>query len=321
MKTLCIFLLLLLAGLSPASTGAQALQKPSAALSNPHTLSIEKDTVPICASLPTLALGIYNAGQKQQAYDTSRYYIEHCFMEDGSAGEFDNTSNYNQNRSDNHARYSEYREWLKSVLYLNSPDPNWYCSCANAFLHSLNWIPGRAPSYTDYNAGLALLTFLIQENHCPGWLHDWQYDSAAMVLDRAIAYHDTLPADPKAHPMDTTLPSLEDLGLGILRGKPNGVVVNGATGTPRLAIGDLHASQNPFRKETEVWFEMESSVYLTIQVFDQLGMVRQGDGRGTVYSPGRHSFTVDGTHLAPGTYYARIASPTGDVRTVKLVKE
>ena len=52
-----------------------------------------------------------------------------------------------------------------------------------------------------------------------------------------------------------------------------------------------------------------------------LGKVILGDYKGSVLPPGIYSFNIDGTNLADGTYYARITTPLGETRMIKLVKE
>ncbi len=119
-------------------------------------------------------------------------------------------------------------------------------------------------------------------------------------------------------PEDTTLPTREQLGMEILRGPPADVksIAPSPTG-----IGPLTASENPFKKETTVSFEMGEYAYVSFQVFDLLGKIVQGDYKGSVIGPGEHSFIVDGSNLPSGTYYARITSPIGETRMIKLVKE
>jgi hypothetical protein len=47
----------------------------------------------------------------------------------------------------------------------------------------------------------------------------------------------------------------------------------------------------------------------------------KGKSWSKVLNPGEHSFTIDGANLPTGTYYARITTPIGETRMIKLVKE
>ena len=75
-------------------------------------------------------------------------------------------------------------------------------------------------------------------------------------------------------PQDTTLPTIDDLGLGILRGPPAGVQNDT---TPSTGITNITATDNPFDKQTTIYFETGEYAYLSFQVFDVLGRVVQGD--------------------------------------------
>ena len=91
--------------------------------------------------------------------------------------------------------------------------------------------------------------------------------------------------------------------------------------TPTTGITNLTASENPFDRETMISFTMGEYAYVSFQVFDVLGRVVLGDYKGSVEPPGEYSFTVDGTNLASGTYYARVTTLLGQTRMIKLVKE
>ncbi|HEY3874251.1 MAG TPA: T9SS type A sorting domain-containing protein, partial [Candidatus Kapabacteria bacterium] len=119
-------------------------------------------------------------------------------------------------------------------------------------------------------------------------------------------------------PEDTTIPTIQQLGLEVLLGPPADVT---PTVWQQGTIGDLTASENPFNKETTVSFNMGEYAYISFQLTDVLGHIVQGDFKGTVLPPGDHSFSIDGSTLSSGTYFARITSPSGITRTIKLVRE
>ena len=87
------------------------------------------------------------------------------------------------------------------------------------------------------------------------------------------------------------------------------------------SIFDAHVSGNPFKQTTEVVFNLSSMTYVTFAVYDELGRIVQGEDMGHVYGPGRHQLPVDGKDLPSGVYYVRLSTPTGETRTLKLVKK
>jgi len=66
----------------------------------------------------------------QMQYDTLRLYIEKCALSDNTSWQvFGHIDNGNQFRSNDYNRYSQYRGWLISVLYLNKIQPEYFCAC------------------------------------------------------------------------------------------------------------------------------------------------------------------------------------------------
>ncbi len=268
------------------------------------------------------------------AYNSAKLYLETCYdsiplhydafgiMGDALGGmgrfPFEDTDN---------ARWANWREWLKSVLWLNRVNPVWYCICAESIAGSYEW--DSTANGVDYNAVIAVDRFLLQSGRCTF------YDSSlkgALINDslqrhqiwwdtfsRHHEYVDTnFPGDSVDFPVDTTIPTIQQLGLQVLLGPPAEV----STSTfSQKGMGVLTASENPFNKETTVSFLMGEYAYVSFQLSDVLGRVVQGDFKGTVLPPGAHSFDIDGTNLPSGTYFARVTTPLGETRTLKLVKE
>jgi hypothetical protein len=61
--------------------------------------------------------------------------------------------------------------------------------------------------------------------------------------------------------------------------------------------------------------------YIQLAIYDVIGRLVWGDGRGSSLEAGEHTVHIDGTKLLSGTLYARISTGFGEVRTVKLVHE
>jgi hypothetical protein len=87
------------------------------------------------------------------------------------------------------------------------------------------------------------------------------------------------------------------------------------------SISSVASNPNPFQKETTLEFTLNRTGYTTIAIYDELGSLVWGDGRGSSLEAGVHSVQIDGAKLPSGSLYARITSGLGDVNTVKLVHE
>jgi hypothetical protein len=81
------------------------------------------------------------------------------------------------------------------------------------------------------------------------------------------------------------------------------------------------AFPNPSFSETTLMFTLNHTSYVTIVVYDELGRLVWGDGKGSSLEAGTHVIHLDGSALPSGTLYARIATGFGEVKTVKLVHE
>ncbi len=288
---------------------------------NAKPQSILTDTS--CQDKYNIAEGCLRNYEYDLAYSWGKLYLETCYDSGHEAFiGFGVTDGAVQNLSTDPSRYVNYREWLKSVLWLNQVDPGWYCACAGSIIRTYN-----TSEAADYNAMISIERYLLQSGHC-AYEDSGAYGIAAMTSDTGLSrqrkqnWLDTVfllhNGDTTHFPEDTTIPSIHDLGLDILMGPPSAV---SASSPSEGGIGQLIASENPFPKETTVSFQMGEYAYVSFQVFDVLGKVVQGDFKGTVLNPGMHTFAIDGTNLPSGTYYARISTPIGETRTVKLVKE
>jgi hypothetical protein len=240
-------------------------------------------------------------------------YIETCY-DTGEAWEaFVNLQDAVGGISSDPTRFVTFRNWLKAVLWLNTIDPLYYCVCAQTIYNTYG---------TDYNSAIAIIEYLDSSKRCPEeYAYEKSLDSQ-MRNERHLAWLDSVNSlhhgDTTDFPEDTTIPTIDELGLQILRGPLAGVQNDT---TPQTGITNLTASENPFDKETTISFTIGEYVYVSFQVFDVLGHVVLGDYKGSVEPPGEYSFMVDGTNWASGTYYAHITTPTGITRTLKLVKE
>jgi hypothetical protein len=86
-------------------------------------------------------------------------------------------------------------------------------------------------------------------------------------------------------------------------------------------LNSLTTSPNPFTAKITLKFTLNRMAYTTIAIYDELGRLVWGDGRGSSLEAGLHTVHIDGKDLPHGTLYARISTGFGEVKTVKLVHE
>jgi hypothetical protein len=248
-----------------------------------------------------------NAALAQQEYDTARAFIESCAQFEWSWRAFGWASGAVDYLKPYNSIYLQYRDWLKSVVFL-SPSDRYYCADLGAIYYTFARYIG--PNGHDYNAAIAILDYIVRCGRCDS-AGDWA-TRQSLRDEQWLHYRDTV-RDSIANPLDTTLPSLDALGLGLLTVKEHGYAA-------RPDILHLSASQNPFDRVTELTFELSEIDVASIEVFDVLGN-RVFNSERRVYEPGTQDITIDLSGSGSGTYYARLTTAHGDTRTVKLVKK
>lgn len=244
-----------------------------------------------------------------KAYDTLRLYIETCAALPLSGMAFGDLGTAVDIMSSSYSRFLTYRDWLKSVLYLNKTT-DYYCSDLDEIEHTFE----KYWPY-DYNAGVAFIDFIISTGRCGATFADLGATRAKLRRFQIMFYQDSV-HDSLATPIDTTLPSLQSIGLGVLlSGVPEAY-------TPHLGqeIISFAATENPFRRENEISFELGEIDAAQIEIFDLLGSKVFSSER-KVFVGGVHSIPVDISSAPSGTYYARLTTGHGDTQTLKLVKK
>jgi hypothetical protein len=247
-----------------------------------------------------------------KAYDTLKYFIENCSPVDmygRTAGiGFSPLTNANAGRSTDLGRFAEHREWLKTVLFLSN-DSSYYCSAATAILATFSYY--EPINGADFKAEESILRYIDSSGKCPGF---YKYHIDGIRKYYYDTYRDTC-MDTSASPFDTTnFPSLEELDLTILYG-PQGSV----SPVAEMRIGTLTASPNPFGENLELRYDLIKSAMVRIDVFDILGKTIYESPQG-FKEKGEHQLTIP-TQWTSGTYYIRLSTPTGEVKSVKVIKE
>jgi hypothetical protein len=268
-----------------------------------------------CQTLIDSAIGHEDKFECQESYDYFQEYFESCASMQNSWLYFLNIGAVNDCRNQNNNRFGEFREWLKKVLYYNR-DTSYYCADVRQILSTFAWFDDTRQQ--DLRGRLAVAYFLVNENRCPNLTA--YYDTLLIPNVWHGIYQkwlDTV-ADPDHAVFDSTLPTLEDLDLGILRSNPSDVkhfndVVIGPL------ISGLNSVPNPFTSDTKISFNCREMALLKFEIYDILGK-KVYEGGEHVYDKGENSITLSGNDLPHGILYVRFMLPDGSVNTIKLRK-
>ena len=287
--------------------------RPGNALAHSDTLQAfgSFDTLPLlrCFALGNKARGLSGG----EGYDTMRAYLEHCYYMDDAVGCFGYADADNDLRPGDGSRYTEYREWLKSVLYLRV-DSSWYCRDVESIIGSFHYYPGHG---LYPNGAIAIERYIVGSNKCDSakWSREIEAEFAGIYSEWRDTVKDSLH---EARP-DTTIPSIDDIGLSILRGPKQAVPPSALPpGADHLAL--LRMSEDPFERSTELIFTVADYGLVTFELFDILGHRVRSNGIGQVLDPGEHRITITGDGLASGVYFARLTYHDGDVHSIMVRK-
>jgi hypothetical protein len=231
-----------------------------------------------------------------------RTYISICAARDNqSYNVFAHLDDAVQLISNDTNRYEEYRKWLLSVLYFAPQFPNYYCACLGSIAGTFKYGKYHPLGY------LAVMRFIERHTSCGDGSYNAEYAKDSAEL--AYSGYNTA---------DSNLPSLDSLGLGLLLHLN---AVQSPTTLSNIFLLSKTSNPNPFTKETTLKFTLNRMAYTTIAIYDELGRLVWGDGRGSSLEAGWHTVHIDGKDLPHGTLYARISTGFGEVKTVKLVHE
>ncbi|MBS1903632.1 MAG: hypothetical protein JSS75_08020 [Bacteroidetes bacterium] len=275
-----------------------------------------------CSALQMSVYALAQGDSYQKMYDTALFAIEHCATATGLPHpiwiDFGAATSGCQYKSEDKGRWPPYREWLKKVLYYRS-DSLYYCADVHAIYSSLQYF--NADRGYDINGQLAILKFLKDSNRCLSIFDPYDDILRAVLRERYQVYRDSVRDTVKTpYSQDTTVPSLEDLDLQILRGPQYRAVSDAFSAShagPKITF--LSADENPFDRQTTLRFGLVDAEYMRIDIYDPLGKHLYTDTR--LCSEGNNRWMVSGQSLPHGTLYARVSTMSGDVRTVKLIRQ
>ncbi len=283
--------------------------------------SVALDTTSECQTLYGLGYEYNKNNLYQQGFDTIKRYVVTCPEHYAIAHAFPMLTNCAHNLGSDipsgRAFRADYLVWLKSVLYLNTTNHEYFCACVLAMEGALplpnDTTPG-AGSRT-INIGLAVDQWLLQHTSCDSpWL--WQE-----YMGSRKTQYEQWANDPFAYKLDTTLPSMHDLGLDSLLNVHLKLGVH--QGQDRFAsiVPTYAITSNPFNRETSLRLTLHDPAYVRTEIFDLLGNVVGGTDDSRTLDPGEHTIPITIGTNPSGTYFLRILLGTGEVRTIKLSKE
>jgi hypothetical protein len=252
--------------------------------------------------------------QYEEAYYGFRHYIESCAYLPQAYTAFLDVGSMNSNISQDKHRFEEFRGWLKKVLYYNL-DTNYYCADVNQLFSTFSWFNDMRGH--DIRGSLALAMYLIDSGKC-GNLRQFLLSNITATWDHLYSVWADTVQNPGQAVFDSTLPTLDELGLGILRGKPAEVKHFNDMMLGPLVSG-LYSTPNPFTTETKISFSCREAILIKFEVFDVLGK-KVYDGGEHVYDKGENSITLSGNDLPHGILYGRFVSLDGSAKTIKLRK-
>jgi hypothetical protein len=275
------------------------------------------DSVPTgCQGLYNSAYGYDNNQMWQQAYNSGEQLVQQCANSTLSFGHVSDAFGYITQAAEglgngNPLRSQTYA-WLKSVLYLNTSDPEYFCQCVYAMAGEIP-VPNHTDPDTGYDWSLAVINWLIQNTDC-----DSSYLRQLYSGTRQQQIH-IWENDTNAYKLDTTLPPLNviDPALDTLLARHFLLAV----GTPQGIISNATANPNPTGDGTLISFGISKEAYVKIELFDVLGHEVGSAGFESLFEPGNKSVPISLAGLPSGTYFVRILTAYGEVQSVKLVKE
>jgi hypothetical protein len=241
------------------------------------------------------------------SYDTGQVYINNCAYEWTSYRAFPMVHGSLQFiNTDDTSRYRKFREWLISVMFLNTENPMYFCAVMDAIAGTYLFSEGeRVP-----NARLTIYKYMMENNECPGF--DWEGRYRDVINARLYYWRqgDT------TVPFDSTLHDLDDLGLGFLKN------LNTSDPLPAAAsyLGAISVIPNPTRGETNLRLTMHRGGYVGYSINDELGRKLMSVA-GDYLTEGWHELRVNLSSLPRGVYYLRLTAGYGEIKTVKVIKE
>jgi hypothetical protein len=105
---------------------------------------------------------------------------------------------------------------------------------------------------------------------------------------------------------------------GLYRYPLSFVGVSPTANEPR--IGELIALINPFTDVLQLKYDLDKSSVVRIDLYDLLGRSMYSEEQG-YKQDGQHTLSLQSKGWSPGSYFVRLSTSTGEVKTIKLLKK
>jgi hypothetical protein len=279
------------------------------------------DTVPHdCNYSYNLGNAWIQEGRFAQAYDTLRSFVERCPLNPYAPSAFGDMSGAVQNGGDGpfSSCWLDFRTWLLSALPWNTSSVQYFC----ADVETIGGTFG-SPSDTTWdrenystNSSLAVLQWLIQNPLCNN-----PDDQEEYVNTRGSQAQTWLDNYPNLNGLDTTLPSMHDLGLDSVLKYGLRLGVHSAPNVAAAVLLNAVVQPNPATDHTTLSLTIGREAYVRVEVIDLLGRVVPGISYEGTAERGTNTIPISTNQLATGSYYLHISATGGETKMVKFVKE
>jgi hypothetical protein len=269
-----------------------------------------------CGQAITLAMEWNSdATEPDLAYDTMHFYILHCYQIANASETFGALGGcWGSQLNTLQGRLDE-RSFLIDALKLRN-DNEWFCDDVEMIGGTFD-DNNKTENYPDI---LTILKYLIDNPRCVADTAGLKYEYDVTRAGQKQLWNDTANVYYKNEVFDSTLPTMQDLGLDsvLMFGAQAGVQYE-AIG-PQI-IGNAQLSPNPTTNGATVTLEIEREAYVHIELFDLLGNKIGQTGFEGVFEPGTSATSLNLEGLHSGSYFVRITTANNEVRTLKLEKE
>jgi len=263
-----------------------------------QSIPLDYDT---CARLKEwMYYDVSTQDEAKMKYDTLRAFIEKCAASDPKSYYVftDLEEAVVRYAPKDTTRFDRYREWLISVMYLNTAEPGYYCNVLSSIAGTY-----RYGKYYSTLAALAVIDYMRKYTNCLGEAHNKKF--TADSLDAVNQGYDP-----------THLPPLDSLGLGFLLKLD---VPKDKQVLSSVYLGNASVVPNPMTGSTTLTYELLRSGFIGYSVHDALGnqvFARKSD----FADAGKHEEQIIlPPSLSAGTYYLRLNVGFGEIRTIRMV--
>jgi hypothetical protein len=280
-------------------------------------LSIATDTDTCSVAFPDYIAQNNTNFQYSKDYDTMRYwYIPHCYPiaeASQTAGALSGSAQIGVVLT-NFDSVLNCRAFMIHCLTLRNDD-EWFC----AFLAAVagTFVDSNDIYKPNYREERAIAQYLVNNPRCSDDATGNSFEYQELLMTQENFWADTAHA---GEVFDTTIPTMQQLGLDSV------LIINGQAGVTYAVptsqiILSASVLDNPFQNSTSILVSIGREAYVTIAVYNVLGVQIAGTGYAGVFEQGSRTIPLDMTSAPSGAYYVRISTAYNETQTLKLTKE